>query len=170
MKILEHTSTQLTLKDSILMIWIARLIGSVFLIFGCLGFFILFEEIILSILNGEILSNLQSLFFITFCIVIGIAIVFFSSVNTFYFDKNLKKLIIKYERILRKKVVEYPLDDIRAVVVEKKYSSKTNQYQFFIALIIASNSRNIRLSNTSYLRLRKAEERADLIRSFLDIS
>ena len=72
---------------------------------------------------------------------------------------------IKSQKILRTSNVEYPLNYIKYVKVRKKITSRKTTY--FIVLKIESESKEIRLSDINFMRLSKAQERADLIRDFL---
>jgi hypothetical protein len=167
MKILEHTSTHLTLQDSAISIWFGRLIGSVFLFMGCVGLFLLiesFEEVLLDNLDNIIEELLGGIGFMIFNLTFGITFVFFLPNRTVWFDKHNGKLIIKAKRLLGTKIIEYPICNITNVVVEKNYISNSPTYTIFKK--IASKRQKIRLSN---MRFKKAEQRANLIRSFLNM-
>ncbi|MBD1903653.1 hypothetical protein NDI44_28640 [Trichocoleus sp. DQ-A3] len=56
MKILEHTSTRLTLQDSTIYVWLARLVGSLFLFIGCGALFLFIES-----MKGVRLDNLANI-------------------------------------------------------------------------------------------------------------
>ncbi|MBD1903652.1 hypothetical protein H6F83_27535 [Coleofasciculus sp. FACHB-125] len=64
------------------------------------------------------------------------------------------------------KTIEYPITDIANVIVEKNYSSNNSAQVYTIYLNIASNRQKIRLSSLGF---NKAKERANLIRSFLNM-
>lgn len=172
MKILEHTSTHLTLQDSAIGVLLGRLIGSIFLFMGCVGLFLFiesFEEVILNNLNN--LDNLikalsGGIGFMIFNLAGGITLVFFLPRQTLWFDKQNGKLMIKTERLLGTKNIEYPICNITNVIVEKNHYNSSNGPTYSIYLKIASKPKKIRLSSTSF---KKAQERANLIRSFLNI-
>ncbi|HBB31567.1 MAG TPA: hypothetical protein DDZ80_04325 [Cyanobacteria bacterium UBA8803] len=158
MKILEHTSTNLTLIDSTVGIWLGRLIGSIFLSLGCLGLFLL--------ITSNSFPSLYSLIFLTVCLTVGIIFVFFLPKNTLWFDKKAGKLIFKSQKLLWTKVVEYPLSDITSVIVDKRRASDNTTYA--VTLKIASRPQKLCLSSMVFMRLKKAEERANLICTFLN--
>lgn len=89
MKILEHTSTRLTLQDSAIAVWFGRLAGSIFLIMGCVGLFFFiesFEEVILNNLNNIIKELLGGMGFMIFNLTFGSMFVFFLPKRTIWFD------------------------------------------------------------------------------------
>lgn len=165
MKILEHTSTQLVLKDSAIGIWSTRVLGSIFLTIGCLALILFVQDIVAEVMSGNFLEVFPGIIFITIFIVIGFATVFFSSINTFCFDKMSGTVKIKSQKIFRTINSEYPIDSIKYVKVKEKRTSKSTTY--FIVLRIESEFQEIRLSDITFMRLSKAQERADLIRDFL---
>lgn len=172
MKILEHTSTHLTLQDSAIGIWFGRLIGSIFLFMGCVGLFLLIESF-----DGVSLDNLDNLIkellggigFMIFNLTFGTIFVFFLPKKTVWFNQQNCKLIIQANRLIGTKTIEYPICNITDVIVEKNYYS-SNSPTYSIFLRIASKPQKIRLSNISVMRLKKAQERAALIRNFLNMS
>lgn len=169
MKILEHTSTHLTLQDSAIDVWLGRLIGSIFLFMGCVGLFLViesFKEVTLNNLDNLIKELSGGIGFMIFNLAGGITFVFFLPRKTVWFDKQNRKLIVKAERLLGTKIIEYPICNITNVIVEKNYYS-SNSPTYSIYLNIASKPKKIRLSSTSF---KKAQERANLLRSFLNLS
>ncbi|MBD2044124.1 hypothetical protein H6F78_00500 [Coleofasciculus sp. FACHB-64] len=169
MKILEHTSTRLTLQDSTIYVWFARLVGSLFLFIGCGALFLFIESmkgVRLDNLANIIEKSLPGIGFMIFFLSFGITFVFFFPKRTVWFDKENEKLVIKTERLLMTKTIEYPITDIASVIVEKNYSSNNSAQVYTIYLNIAFNRQKIRLSSSGF---NKAKERANLIRSFLNM-
>lgn len=70
------------------------------------------------------------------------------------FNKNLGMLIIKSERLLGNKIVEYSLSDINNVRVERIRRSKSTTYA--VVLEMGSNLEKICLSSLVFMRLKKA--------------
>lgn len=168
MKILEHTSTRMTLQDSAIDVWFVRLGGSIFLIMGCVGLFLFiesFEEIIWDNLDNIIKELLGGVGFMIFNLTLGSIFVFFVPKTTVWIDKEKGKLILNYERLLGTKIIEYSIGDITSVIVEKNYNYDAGS-TYIVYLKIGSKGQKIQLSNLGF---KKAQERANLIRSFLNM-
>lgn len=153
MKIVEHTSNYLTLKDSAVAVWLTRLGCSPFWLLGCLGLWIVIRE--------KAFPN----FFIIFCFVTGLIGVFFTSNKTLHFDKIQNKLSIQIERLLVKIKREYLLNEISLIVKETPFITGTYPEKIYLIILKAtSNSQKIRL----YFTRNKALEIADEIRIFMN--
>jgi hypothetical protein len=166
MKILEQTSTHLILKDSVTSAWGIRLFSTPFLIFGCLGLFLVISE-----------QTFPSLF-IVFCLLFGIFGVFFSAVTTVILDKNQNKLSIKVQRLFRTNKHEYSLNEVSVRVHKtpwkvKDYSSfliVKKESIYVVILEIASISKKIKLSGNYSFTQNEAVKTANMIRTFLNQS
>ena len=164
MKIVGQTSNQLIIKDSAIAAWGTRLVGSLFLLVGCIGLFIIISE--------KVFPN----FFIIFCLIIGIIGVFFTSNKTILIDKSQNSFIVNTRRILGNKKFKYLLNEINVSVKQtpfkvKKYSGITTQKQsiYVVVLEIASHSQKIHLHGNYSFTRNEAVEIANLIRSFLNV-
>lgn len=116
MKILEQTSTHLTFKDTTLEICIFRLGGAIFLLFGVLGFVL---SIFLNIIsNGMDAGMLFMTLAMAIPIITGTFLLLYFPKKTICFNKNLNKLTLKSEALLRKRNDEYAISDIRKVALE----------------------------------------------------
>ncbi|HEY9649783.1 MAG TPA: hypothetical protein V6C95_03905 [Coleofasciculaceae cyanobacterium] len=167
MKILEHTSTHLTLQDSAITIWLWRFIGSIFLFMGCVGLFVFIKSFEDVVLNNDIENLLMGTIFMIVSLTGGITSVFFLAKNTVYFNKINGNLTIKSEALFGTKIIEYSINNIAEVIVKKNHNSDGTAYSIFLKLVYPS--KKLQLSNTSFSCLRKAEERANIIRHFLNI-
>lgn len=159
MNIIAHTSTHLTLQDPRENIWIARLLSSIFLIWG--GFDLIFAIIDPSFFDFIIAVH------IVFLLSLGTATALFFRVNQVDVDKELGVLKITIESPLLAKKSEYSIDQIIDVIVEENSSSQGSNYAVF--LLLASPTQKTPLSRLETNQLVKVEETANVIRTFLDI-
>ena len=166
MRILEQTSTQLILKDSVTSAWALRLVCTPFLILGCIGIFLVITE------GG--FPN----FFILFCLFVGGYGVFFTTIQTLILDKDKNQVIFKDQRLFRNKTQTYPLNQLDLRVKETPFTVKTSsslwsikkEPLYVVILDINAGSKKIKLSGNYSMTRKKAVELADLIRTFLRTS
>ncbi len=163
MKIVEQTSTQLTLKDSVKSAWGLRFVCTPFFILGCIG-------ILLVITEGVFPS-----FFILFCIFVGTYGVFFTTVKTVILDREQNKITIKSEKLFRGRTREYPLSGMNVRAKETPFRVTTYSSLFImkkepiyiVLLEIPYSSRNIKLSGNHSMTRNQAMELVSLIRTFI---
>lgn len=164
MKIVEQTSTQLILKDSVKSAWALRLVCTPFLMLGCIGIFLVITE-------GGFPS-----FFILFCLFVGIIGVFFTTVQTLILDKEKNQVIFKYQRLFRSKTQTYPLNQLDLRVKETPFRVKSHsslliikkEPLYVVVVDINAGSKKIKLSGNYSFTRNKAVEIVSLIRSFLN--
>ncbi|MEQ9372840.1 MAG: hypothetical protein RIG63_28040 [Coleofasciculus chthonoplastes F3-SA18-01] len=154
LKILQHTPTNLILKDSERVTWLVRLMGTPFLIFGCLGLLLYISE--------NAFPNL----FIIFILVLGIIFVFLPSTRRVEIDKHNNMLTLKVKRFLYVNKTKYSLDDVRVSITKKnkKYANSETK-SWGIILETSSSSKIINLFSSNLTRY-AALEIVDLIENF----
>jgi hypothetical protein len=159
MQILEHTSSHLTLQESSENIWIARLISSIFLIWGS-------WDVFMVVVDNSFLNFIIA-FHIVFLLGIGTLNALFPWRNTVCFDKNIGRLTIASESVFRTKNIVYSLDDIIDTIVQEE--SGSDGFYYRVCLLISSNPQSLPISVKNYSCRDKVNEIADLIRNFLNI-
>lgn len=160
MEIVEHTSTQLILQDPAEKIWIPKLLSGIFLAWGSWVLFL--------VINDHYSLSFLIVIHIIFPLGLGGATAFFPWRNKVYFDRDTGKFKITSESVFRTKSVEYPLGEVRDVIVEKEYESEGISYAL-LAVKMADQPQPFCLSRENLI-LKNAEETAELIRNFLNIS
>lgn len=160
MKILEQTSTHLTLQDSTGILWMTRIVSGIFFVWSS-------ADIILSVFKPSFFSLLILIHIIGFSC-FSLAFALFPSRNTVNFDKDQKKLTLIYESVLKKKTIEYLLDEIINVVAEEKLDSDGSYYN--VVLKLSSGYQDLPLSQTSFISSNQARETAHLLRNFLEMT
>lgn len=166
MKILEQTSTHLTLKDSVIATWGIRLFCTPFLILGCIGIFLVISE-----------QTFPS-FFIIFCILISVPGVFMTAVKTVVLDKDQNKLTLIVQRLLGRTKRDYSLNEISVRIKKTPFRVTTHssiltpkkEPIYVVVLEMTSSSQKIYLSGNYSFTQNEAVKIANLIRTFLNKS
>ena len=160
MKILEDTSTNITMQTPTIVVVLGRLVCGLILIVGAIGI----------VVTQQTSGNL---YIFSLLILLGFLGLFIPSQRTFYFDKSENKLTVKKERLLGKSTVDYPLENINVRVKRHEIKGKKGVLLYFYELILerTHNSKKINLSGRtsgSYIWQRdQAVAIADKIRSFV---
>ncbi|MBE9128053.1 MULTISPECIES: hypothetical protein [unclassified Coleofasciculus] len=167
MKIVENTSTHLSLQQSAIVTGLVRLFCGVVLVLGS----------IVLIINHINEKNISIFYTSGLFVLLGGIGIFFAPHKTFYFDNNQSKLTIESERLLGKHFREYSFKDISVRVKRTAAQGKKGEVVLVFYKVILgtiSHSRKINFSwllSASYFWQREqALEFAELIRSFLNTS
>ena len=146
MKIVQRTSTRLTLQERLLGIW---LLGAFVAVIGLLV---------------VVAFNSPFYLFGGFCIAISNLIVFLSPIETCTFDKSLKKVTMKRQRWLKSSVTNHAIEHVLSVQVEKSLLLRTQFYR--VSLMLVSGQR-LPLTQFPSTDWRMQQEVATHIRRFL---
>lgn len=159
MKILEQTSTRLILQDSAEILWMTRVMSVILLTWSAGNLF-------RGIVNPSSLSFLI-VSHIAFSFIISIGFASFYAKSTVCFDKELGRVTLINESALKKKAVEYSLDEIINVKAEVKLDPDGNSYN--VILNLDSVIEVIHLSKTNFVSADHARETTNLVREFLNL-
>lgn len=171
MKIVEHTSTHLILKDSPISLWATALACTPFLLGGCVSILLMISLII----EGEI-PSLQGLLVTIFFVYIGLIGVFGTSRKILLIDKNQNKLTVKSERILGNQSIEFPLNQssvrvketcMRGSLSTSFLSTRRHETIYVVVIETACSSQKIHLTGNYGFNRNKAIEIGELICAFL---
>ncbi len=75
---------------------------------------------------------------------------------------------MKSSKLLRKKIVEYPLNAIADVIVEKNRRSNHKNYYILAFKIVTDSNYSYLSMSTNFNHFNRAEEMAQIVRIFLD--
>jgi hypothetical protein len=161
MKITEHTTTKLTIKDSAGCIW---MLGFFFLavagtfVIGLMGMFYNLNEVTELEKLGAWIVSLSG-------VAAGIWIIYSHPGIFIMFDKSTDAVTINRRGLLKDETETYKLSKIEDVVIDESVDSEGDP--FFRVAIKLKDKRQINLSSTGGHDRDKQQKNADLIKTFL---
>lgn len=161
MKILEQTSTKLTLRDTAGCIW---MLGFFFI--AVAGIFVAGLSGVFTNLNeANELERLGAWIFSLAGVSVGVWIIYTHPGVHVSFDKNTNSVTINRRGLMKNETETYKLNDIADVVLDKTVDSEGDPY-YRIALKLKAE-KQVLLFSTGLHNEESQQKNADLIKSFL---
>ncbi|MGF1491354.1 MAG: hypothetical protein ACFBSC_02640 [Microcoleaceae cyanobacterium] len=164
MKVIEHTSNRLVLKNLAVKVWITRAISGLFFGVGGLATFL----IILALIEGEPIDFIGFLFAGIF-LCLGLFIGLFAAQKIVSFDRVTGKATIRTLRLFSRNTVEYHLEEITGLRTKQKRRHRSGGSVYYSCNIILTlnHAEQIPLSGHDLVK-RDATKTKGLIQDFLN--